>query len=87
MTSSESRVFEAQYFECVLYGLCIERWERSAEDTLNTTRRWCVVGWQAPDIHEIERSSPMPTDTAINVAALGAQAKTKSTAVAFFGIE
>ena len=31
--------------------------------------RWCVVGWQDPDIHEIERSSPMPTDTSINVAA------------------
>ena len=39
------------------------------------TRRNClpsrvgVVGWQDPDIHEIERSSPMPADETINVAA------------------
>ena len=28
-----------------------------------------MVGWQDPDIHEIERSSPMPADETINVAA------------------
>ena len=38
------------------------------EKELFAKSRWCVVGWQDPDIHEIERSSPMPRDETINVA-------------------
>ena len=65
----ESRRFEEQYPECVLDSLWTERWKATDETYCHAESRWCVAGWQDPDIHEIERSSPMPADETINVAA------------------
>ena len=45
------------------------RWKAADEQELLAKSRWCVVGWHDPDIHEIERSSPMPRDETIKVAA------------------
>ena len=30
--------------------------------------RWCVVGWQDPMLHSIERSAPTPTSLAVNLS-------------------
>ena len=69
LTQEESRRFEETFPECVLDSLWAERWKATDEKELMAKSRWCVVGWQDPDIHEIERSSPMPRDETINVAA------------------
>ena len=51
-------------------GLALDgKMKATDEKELLATSRWCVVGWQDPDIHEIERSSPMPAVETINVAA------------------
>ncbi|CAK9044748.1 unnamed protein product [Durusdinium trenchii] len=34
-------------------------------DQRNPKSRWCVVGWQDPDVLEVERSSPAPLSTSI----------------------
>ena len=34
-------------------------------DQRNPKSRWCVVGWQDPDVLEVERSSPTPLSTSI----------------------
>jgi hypothetical protein len=69
MTIHESAEFERQHPECVLDSLWTERWKNTDDNQLMAKSRWCVVGWQDPDIHEIERSSPMPSDASINVTA------------------
>jgi len=69
LTLDESREFEERHPECILDSLWAERWKATDEKELLAKSRWCVVGWQDPDIHEIERSSPMPRDETINVAA------------------
>ena len=68
LTLEESHEFEEKYPECILDSLWAERWKATDEKELLAKSRWCVVGWQDPDIHEIERSSPMPRDETINVA-------------------
>ena len=69
LSLEESHQFEERHPECVLDSLWAERWKATDEKELLAKSRWCVVGWQDPDIHEIERSSPMPRDETINVAA------------------
>ena len=69
LTLEESREFEEKYPECILDSLWAERWKATDEKELLAKSRWCVVGWQDPDVHEIERSSPMPRAETINVAA------------------
>ena len=69
LTLEEPRQFEERHPECVLDSLWAERWKATDEKELLAKSRWWVVGWQDPDIHEIERSSPMPRDETINVAA------------------
>ena len=70
LDAKASADFERKHPECVLDSLWTERWK--VTDDANAPpvakSRWCVVGWQDPDIHEIERSSPMPNDATINVA-------------------
>ena len=60
MDDQEWIIFEEQYPECVLDSLWTERWKATDGKELLAKLRWCVVGWQDPDIHEVERSFPMP---------------------------
>ena len=60
LSLEESRRFAERHPECILDSLWAERWKATDEKELLAKSRWCVVGWQDPDIHEIERSSPMP---------------------------
>ena len=68
LSLEDSMAFDADTPECVLDSLWVESW-KSTEEGTSAKSRWCVVGWQDPDIHEIERSAPMPTDVTINIAA------------------
>ena len=68
LSLDESRAFEDQFPECVLNSLWVERWKVGDEGEAFAKSRWCVIGWEDPDIHEIERSSPMPTDATINMS-------------------
>ena len=43
---------------------CLEPLELTA-DTSSPKSRWCVVGWRDPQIHQIERSAPTPSSSAI----------------------
>ena len=66
MSLKDSREFENNHPEAVLDSLWVDRWKPTDEGDIAKSR-WCVVGWQDPDIHEIERSSPMPNDHTLNV--------------------
>ena len=68
LSVEESLQFLARSPECILDSLWAERWKPTDTDTIAKSR-WCVVGWQDRDIHEIERSSPMPTHVTFNVSA------------------
>ena len=68
MSLEESEKFELETPEAVLDSLWAEKWKIVEEGEIPKSR-WCVVGWQDPDIHDIERSSPMPTDPTMNMAA------------------
>ena len=65
----ESQKFEQDHPECVLDSRWMEKWKVTEDEKAVAKSRWCVVGWQDPDIHDIERYSPMPNDVAINVVA------------------
>ena len=69
LNDAESRRFEEQHPGCVLDALCTERWKATDEQSLLARSRWCVLGRQDPDMHEIDRSSPRPVDETINAAA------------------
>ena len=71
LSVADSREFIADDPEAVVDSLWVERWKNTGDGPSDciAKSRWCVVGWQDPDIHEIERSSPMPTDSATNLAA------------------
>ena len=53
LTPEESIAFEEAHPECVLDSLWAERWKATDESELVAKYRWCVVGWQDPDIHAI----------------------------------
>ena len=52
LTQEESRRFEETFPKCVLDSLWAERCKATDEKELMAKSRWCVVGWQDPDIHE-----------------------------------
>ena len=65
LSLADSLAFEAADPDAVVDSLWVDRWKHT-EDGDIAKSRWCVVGWQDPDIHEIERSSPMPQDATLN---------------------
>ena len=50
----ESRRIEEQHPQSVLDSLGAERWKATDENSVLAKSRLLVVGWQDPDIHEIE---------------------------------
>lgn len=50
----------------VIDSLWVERWKPTDEGTDIAKSRWCAAGSQDPDIHEIERAAPTPSDLVVH---------------------
>ena len=64
MTLEESRAIAKDHPEHIIDSLWVERWKPVDDGPDIPKSRWCAVGWQDPDIHEMERAAPTPTDLA-----------------------
>jgi hypothetical protein len=68
LSLEESRRFVEQHgWERVIDSLWVDRY-KPTEEGPEAKSRWCAVGWQDPDILDIERSAPMPTTTSLYAA-------------------
>ena len=75
LSREESKKFIEKYGqERVIDSLWVDRY-KPTEEGPEAKSRWCAVGWQDPDVLDIERSAPTPTTTsmyaAMQVAATG----------------
>jgi hypothetical protein len=60
LTLEESRRFAQENPGRIIDSLWVDRWKPTETEPVPKSR-WCAVGWQDPDVHEIEKSAPTPT--------------------------
>ena len=65
--SSQANVLREKQRDGVISSRLVLHWEET-DTCYKAKARWCVHGFNDPDIHEIERSCPTPELSSINIA-------------------
>ena len=61
----QADVIRDKHRERVISSRIVLRWKET-DTGYKGKARWCVHGFEDPDIHEIERSCPMPADPGVD---------------------
>ena len=64
--STQADVIRGKHSERVTFYRLVLRWNET-DTGYKAKARWCVHGFEDPDVHEIERSCPTPELSSINI--------------------